>query len=224
MTQVERLAAWIGQATYADFAEEVRRALMIHILAQPALERILDLKEFYHLPLEEIDCIEVEIFDVAYHIIGRGEEGNKQHVQTKEEADHSLPYLIAVALLDGAVTPAQYTEDRITREDVQTLLRKVRVRPDEALHARFPAAMPCRLRVVLSGNRVLELDKHDYAGFFTRPFTWEQAQAKFERLTTPYAEHTRRQELIMEILLHLESSEVCKRIDLLASVKTRSIQ
>lgn len=191
--------------------------------AQSALEGMLELKNVYHLLPEEIERIEIEIFEVAYHIIGGGEEGDKRRVQTKEEADHSLPYLVAVALLDGAVTPAQYTGERIAREDVQALLRKVQIRPDEALSARFPAAMPCRLRVVLSGNRVFELDTHDYAGFFTRPFTWEQAQAKFERLTTPYAEHTLRQEL-MEIILHLESSEVCELTDLLASVKTRSIQ
>ncbi len=32
MTQVERLAAWIGRATYTDLSEEVRQALKIHIL------------------------------------------------------------------------------------------------------------------------------------------------------------------------------------------------
>ncbi len=101
--------------------------------------------------------------------------GDKHQVCTKEEADHSLPYLVAVALLDGEVTPAQYTPERIAREDVQALLRKVSVRPDGALRQRFPAAMPCRLRVFLTGSRVLHLEQEGYVGFFTGPFTWEQA-------------------------------------------------
>ncbi len=39
---------------------------------------------------------------------GGGEEGEKHTVQTKEEADHTLQYMIAVALIDGQVQPAQY--------------------------------------------------------------------------------------------------------------------
>ncbi len=40
-------------------------------------------------------------------------------MRTKEQADHSLPYLIAVALLDGQVMPEQYAPERIERKDVQ---------------------------------------------------------------------------------------------------------
>src|SRR6266567_4188662 len=71
--------------------------------SQSALEGILELRQAHQLRVEEVERVEIEIFDVAYHIIGGGEEGNKQQVQTKEEADHSLPYMVAVALLDGEV-------------------------------------------------------------------------------------------------------------------------
>src|SRR6266849_5115893 len=100
--------------------------------SQSALEGILELREAHHLHAGEIERIEIDIFDVSYNIIGGGEEGNKYLVRTKEEADHSLPYMVAVALLDGEVTPAQYVPERIVREDVQSLLRKVTIRPDEA--------------------------------------------------------------------------------------------
>ena len=40
-------------------------------------------------------------------------------VETKEQADHSLPYLLAVALLDHHVKPAQFTPERIIKPDVQ---------------------------------------------------------------------------------------------------------
>lgn len=185
--------------------------------AQSALEGVLELKEFYQVRPEEIERIEVEIFDVAYHIIGGGEEGEKYHVRTKEEADHSLPYLVAVALLDGEVTPAQYTAERIVRDDVQALLRRVSVRPDDALSQRFPEEMPCRLRVFLTGSRVLRLEQRDYAGFYTRPLTWEQAEAKFERLAAPYTERWLRQ-AIAEAVAHLETIDVSQLTELLAEV------
>lgn len=190
--------------------------------AQSVLEGMLDLREFYQVRPAEIERIEVEIFDVAYHIIGGGEEGDKSCVRTKEEADHSLPYLVAVALLDGEVTPAQYAPERIVREDVQALLRKVSVRPDDALSQRFPAAMPCRLRVFLTGSRVLRLEKRDYVGFYTRPLTWEQAEAKFVRLTAPYTEGPLRQ-AIVEAVAHLETLDVSQVMELLTRVNRRSV-
>ena len=94
------------------------------IHSQSALEGILELKKEYALSGEEVAQVEIEIFDVAYNIIGGGEEGDKTIVRTKEEADHSLPYLAAVAILDGQVMPEQYRPDRIRGQDVQTLLEK----------------------------------------------------------------------------------------------------
>src|SRR5216683_7769776 len=73
--------------------------------SQSALEGILELRASHQLQAKEIERIEIEIFDVSYHIIGGGEEGDKHLVRTKEEADHSLPYMVAVALLDGEVAP-----------------------------------------------------------------------------------------------------------------------
>ena len=95
----------------------------------------------------DVERIELETFQVAYDIIGGGEEGGKKEITTKEQADHSLPYLLAVALLDGQVLPAQFTPERIVAPDVQELLQRVEVRPAADLTARFPAEHACRLRL-----------------------------------------------------------------------------
>ena len=92
--------------------------------AQTAMEAALELRSAQHVKAADIKAISVSIFDVAFNIIGGGNDGNKQHVKTKEEADHSLPYMIAVALIDGEVTPAQYAPKRILKQDVQDLPEK----------------------------------------------------------------------------------------------------
>ncbi len=160
--------------------------------SQSVLEGVLELRAAHHVRPEEIESIRIDIFDVAYHIIGGGEEGDKQRVHTKEEADHSLPYMVAVALLDGDVSPAQYARERIVREDAQNLLRKVTIQPDETLSKRFPAEMPCHITIMLKDGRALDIEKQDYEGFYTRPMSWEKAVAKFERLATPYTNTTQR--------------------------------
>jgi 2-methylcitrate dehydratase len=186
--------------------------------SQSALEAILELREAYHLHADAIEHIEIEIFDVAYHIIGGGEEGDKHKVQTKEEADHSLPYMIAVALLDGEVMPRQYTPKRIQRHDVQTLLRKVDVRPNDEMNALFPELMPCRIRVFLKDGRTLSIEKEDYEGFYTQPMSWSKATEKFERLAQPFTDEELRQGII-EAVARLETLEVQQLTELLTYVR-----
>ena len=154
---------------------------------------------------------------MSYNIIGGGEEGNKHLVRTKEEADHSLPYMVAVALLDGEVTPKQYAPERILREDVQTLLRKVTVRPDENMSKRFPQEMPCRIQVFLNGGETLSIEKRDYEGFYTRPLPWEKAVEKFESLASSYTDGELRQ-TITAAVAHLETMEIHRLTELLARV------
>ena len=189
--------------------------------SQSALEGVLELRAAHHIRPEEIESISIDIFDVAYHIIGGGEEGDKRQVRTKEEADHSLPYMVAVALLDGDVSPAQYAPERIVREDVQSLLRRVAIRPDEALSNRFPAEMPCRVQITLKDGRTLSIEKQDYEGFYTRPMAWEKVVAKFERLATPYTNAAQRTAII-ETVAHLETKEVEQLTQFLGASFARS--
>ncbi len=182
--------------------------------SQSALEGMLELRAKHHVRPEEIEGIKIDIFDVAYHIIGGGEEGDKQQVRTKEEADHSLPYMVAVALLDGDVSPAQYMPERIVREDVQTLLHKVTIQPDEAFSKRFPAEMPCRIQITLNDGRTLAIEKQDYEGFYTRPMSWEKAVAKFERLAGSFTS-TAQRAAIIKIVAHLETKAVAQLTELL---------
>ncbi len=167
--------------------------------AQTAMEAALELRSAQHLRAADIKSINVDIFDVAYDIIGGGDDGDKQHVQTKEEADHSLPYMIAVALIDGEVTPAQYQPARILMPDAQELMHKVTIRPDAEMSARFPKEMPCRIRIELNDGRVLKIEKHDYEGFYTRPMPWDKAVAKFEGLALPYASRTQRATIVAAV-------------------------
>jgi 2-methylcitrate dehydratase len=169
--------------------ERVRRTFLkrynAEIHSQSALEAILELREAHGLNPGDVERVDLDTFQVAYDIIGGGQEGAKKEIRTKEQADHSLPYLLAVALLDGQVMPEQFAPDRIVRPDVQKLLQRVEVHPAADLSARFPAEHACRVRVRLFGGAILAAEKSDYEGFLTRPMSWERARQKFARLAGP---------------------------------------
>jgi len=185
--------------------------------SQSAIEGVLELKHSPGFTADEVARIEIGIFDVAYHIIGGGEEGDKLVVQTKEQADHSLPYMVAVAILDGQVMPEQYRPERIEQHDVQALLRRVSVRSVPEYSARFPTEMPCRITVSLSDGRVLTKEKRDYEGFHTRPMRWETVVHKFERLSAGHAD-TALQREIVEAVARLEELQVGDLMGLLSRV------
>jgi 2-methylcitrate dehydratase len=202
--------------------ERVTRTILkrynAEIHSQSAIEGILELKQEYGLTADEVARVEIEIFDVAYHIIGGGEEGEKTVVGTKEEADHSLPYIIAVAMLDGRVMPEQYRTERIQRHDVQTLLKKILVRPLEAYSKRFPDEMPCRITVTLCNGRTLVKEKQDYEGFHTRPMRWDTVVQKFERLSSPYTDASLRLKII-DAVADMDSIQIAYLMRLLAKVR-----
>jgi len=204
--------------------ERVTRTILkkynAEVHSQSATEGILELQQEASFGPEDVQRIEIETFDVAYNIIGGGEEGAKTEVRTKEEADHSLPYIVAVALLDGTVMPDQYRPERIVREDVQRLLRKVVVVPIPEFSARFPNEMPCRITVHLRGGRVVATEKRDYEGFHTRPMSWEAVTRKFDTLASPYAAAALRKRIATTVR-DLENRTVADLMKLLAGVSAK---
>ncbi len=207
----------------AEDLERVTRTILkrynAEIHSQATLEGVLELASRETFDAAAIARVDVETFDVAYHIIGGGEEGDKTIVRTKEEADHSLNYMVAVALLDGQVLPAQYEPERILRPDVQTLLRRVHVRPDQDFSRRFPDEMPCRVAITLLDGRRLSIEKRDYEGFYTRPMRWETVADKFHRLSEPFVDERLRARVV-EIVDGIEELDsVAPLLDALRAVE-----
>jgi 2-methylcitrate dehydratase len=175
----------------AEDLERVNRTIVkkydAEIHAQSAIEGALELRRQHGFTAAAVTQVEIEIFNIAHRIIGGGEEGDKTIVRTKEEADHSLQYMIAAALCDGELLPRQYAPKRILASDVQHLLRQVTVRPNAELSARFPEEMPCRVAISLEDGRRLEVEKRDYEGFHTRWMSWDSVVRKFHDLAAPRA-------------------------------------
>jgi 2-methylcitrate dehydratase len=185
------------------------------IHSQSAIEALLELRDEHGIGADDVERIELDTFQVAYDIIGGGEEGDKHRVGSKEEADHSLPYLLAVALIDGQVLPEQYLTERIVAPDVQGLMRRVEVRPDTDLTERFPEQHSARLHLRLRDGSVVEREQHDYEGFHTRPMSWETVVAKFEGLSAPFADERLREQVVdaVERLEQIDIQELCEPLE-----------
>ena len=81
-----------------------RLALKTHNTAIPAQSAVfctLELHKAHPFNAADVVSIEADVFQDAYDFSGGGRFGPKKNLHTKEDADHSLPYLMAVALLEA---------------------------------------------------------------------------------------------------------------------------
>jgi 2-methylcitrate dehydratase len=132
----------------------------------------------------QVASIAAEVTQMTYDFAGGGLYGVDKEVRIKEQADHNLSYLLAVALLDGNVMPAQFTPERINRSDVQALLKKVSAKPNQAYTEQYPRRMPAKITVRLQDGTIFEHEVQDYPGLPCHPFTWEDSVEKFDQLVT----------------------------------------
>ncbi|WP_227377111.1 MmgE/PrpD family protein [Haladaptatus halobius] len=182
--------------------------------AQSAVEGIIELAEREDIDPGEVTEIRLDTFAGAKLIIGGG-EGSRYQVETKAQADHSLPYMLAAALIDREMTNAQYEPERINRSDVQELLRKVEVEADDELTDRFEAGeMPAVVDVTMADGTTYRIEKDDFEGHPNNSMSWERVEAKFHRMAGTRYDESRRDEIV-ETVLQLEDRDVSDLVALL---------
>jgi 2-methylcitrate dehydratase len=129
---------------------------------------------------DDIESITIHTYWFAWHEIGS--EPEKWHPTTRESADHSLPYIIAAVLIDGAFSDAIFSEERIRDPKVHALADKVSVKEDPEFTRRFSAAIPCRLEVRTRQGEVKTAAVDYPRGHYKNPMTDEEVETKFRTL------------------------------------------
>ncbi|WP_267640750.1 MmgE/PrpD family protein [Haloarchaeobius amylolyticus] len=182
--------------------------------AQSAVEGIVQLAESEDIDPADVERIHLDTFAGAKLIIGGG-EGSRYEVETKAQADHSLPYMLAAALADRELGIDAYEPERIAREDVQTLLRTVEVSEDDELTRRFEGGeMPALIHVTLKDGTTYEVEKAAFQGHPSDPMDWEHVEAKFHENTRGRYDEDHREKLV-ETVLQLERHDVDDLVALL---------
>ena len=98
-----------------------------------------------NLPLEQIQSIHIDTYGVAASTASS--EPEKWDPKTRETADHSIPWLVATALLDGPVTPASFTDDRIANPALRQIMSRMTLVEEPDYTTRYPAEYNCRITV-----------------------------------------------------------------------------
>jgi 2-methylcitrate dehydratase len=153
--------------------------------AQAPVELFLKLRA--RLPIDKIKSIDIAGYDFLVKEIGGGRNDAKEKwdPQTRETADHSLPYLLAIALMDGDVTLASFSPERVSDPELRPLMQKMTVTLDPATKALPPPRQPVRFRIELNDGTVIEESCEYPLGHPMNPAGRDAVHAKFLKLTEP---------------------------------------
>src|SRR5580692_1380678 len=193
---------------------------LIH--GQPVLEAVLKLKRDNGLTADDVKGVMCDIFQSGFDIAGGGAFGPKDRPQTKEQADYNLKYLIAAALLDDEVGPAQLEPSRIRAADAQALLSRVEIRPDDAFTARYPHELTTRIAIKTKDGRSFDREQVGYEGGLRNPMSWERTVEKFNWLSEPFADAELRHNIIQAVV-KIDERPISDLMDILGKVNPKAV-
>ena len=150
------------------------------IHTQGPIGLVLELRQ--RVATAEIESVHVATYGEAVRRTAK--EAEKWKPETRETADHSIPYLVAAAFQDGEVTPATFTPSRIQDPALQRLIKKLTVVEEPEFTRRYPAESCTRIEVTTTDGRRVAAETSHPKGHYRNPLTDGEIEAKFRGLAS----------------------------------------
>ena len=152
---------------------------------------------------EDIEEVVVITIARAYDILF---DSHKYEPETRETADHSLPYCIARAILDRQITTGSFEESKIQEPRLKEMIHKIKGEASEEFEAMFPEKQPSRVTIHLKDGREFSAYLEYPKGDPREPMTMEDLEAKFNALSEGLITPDRQLE-IRDMIFSCESME-----------------
>lgn len=169
---------WSDLGTRWRIAEMYFKPYPICRWAQPAVEACLYLRRTHGIDPEAIRTVEIETFHEAVRL-------DQYEPVTTEEAQYSLPFPVAAALVAGRLAPTDISGASLTDPRILAMSRRITLREADDLNARFPAERLARARIILTDGRVLASDTTPARGDAERPLSDAEILEKFHLVASP---------------------------------------
>src|SRR5574340_375074 len=151
-------------------------------LTHAPISAVLDLVRKHDLKPEQVEKVHIRSRARAADILA---DPSKYDPHSKETADHSLPYVIAAALVDRQVTPLQFTPEKINDPRIRAQLPKVAVVADPEIEKVFPALQRVKVKITTTDGRAFEKQLDYPKGDARNPLSDKEVEEKFEALAGP---------------------------------------
>ena len=132
--------------------------------------------------LDEIESITIETYRSG--VSSPVTEPEKWDPKTRETADHSIPFLVAMALQDGAVIPASFAPQRIADPSLRSLMSKMTMCEGAGFTEKYPQQYNCRIEVKLQDGSTASVATSYPKGHKNNPLSDREVDEKFHNLAS----------------------------------------
>ena len=140
---------------------------------------------------DDVDHVEIRTFESGKRVMAG--DPTRWRPETRETADHSLPFVVACALRFGTLEPAHFEDDVLRDPVLLDLMQRIEVVRDPECDAAWPEAILNILTVRTSDGRQHTVAVPYYTGHFKRPMSDTDVEDKFRGLTAGLLEEPRQQ-------------------------------
>ena len=103
---------------------------------------------------------------------------------TRESADHSMPFCIAAAMIDGDLGAESFLGERYMKDDVRDLMARMTVAYDDEYDKVAPATRPCRLEATTKSGETVIVERVQTPEDILKGPDKETVEAKFRKLSS----------------------------------------
>ncbi|PYX11000.1 MAG: MmgE/PrpD family protein [Acidobacteria bacterium] len=155
------------------------KAFPSEALTHTPISAVLDLVKANDLKPHQVEKVQIRSLARAADILS---DPSKYDPHTKETADHSLPYVIAAAIVDRQVTPAQFEIKKIMDPTIRAQLKKVEVVADPEIEKVFPALQRVVVNITTIDGRTFSKQLDYPKGDPRNPLSDAEVEEKFAAL------------------------------------------
>jgi 2-methylcitrate dehydratase len=155
------------------------KAFPTEALTHTPISAVLDIIKSNDLHPDQVEKVQIRSLARAADILS---DPSKYDPRSKETADHSLPYVIAAALVDRQVTPVQFTMEKIMDPKIREQLAKVEVVADPEIEKVFPALQRVVVNITTTDGNSFSNQLDFPKGDPRNPLTDQEVEEKFAAL------------------------------------------
>lgn len=178
--------------------------------AQPPVEAVLDLQRRHEFGAAEVVAIQIDTFHEAKRLCTR-------HPKSTEEAQYSLPFSVASALVHGTIGAQHIDGNALTNSETGRLQDLIEINETNFFNAAFPQKRIARATVHLSDGRVLESPPTEAIGDPENPVSARAIDGKFQSFAIPVMGEASTRKLLATIKALKNPSNIKSLLDALSS-------
>jgi 2-methylcitrate dehydratase len=127
--------------------------------------------------IDRIAAVEIETTRRGYEMTGS--EPEKWAPDTRDSADHSMPYVTARAMFDGEISNDSYGPQQLRDPRIRSFMRKITVKAATEFAVRRGNAPPTRITAILNDGRRIARQVDNMPGFAGQPMERADIERKF---------------------------------------------